>query len=130
MTSQIPETHRDLFTKPLVATLITITPDSKPHGTVVWCRLNGSHIQVSITNESQKYKNIQINPDVSVVIVDTTDPYRYIEVRGTATTSPENATEIVKDIARKYGRPDFDATRAQDRRVIVTISPTKILPHG
>ena len=126
----IPDSHRDLFRKPLVATLVTIMPDGQPHGTVVWCRLIGTDIQLAILDDTQKYINLKGNPLVSLLIVDTEDPYRYIEVRGTASLSRENASAIIIDIARKYLRPDFDVSRAEDKRVIVTITPTKVIPHG
>ena len=130
MTVLIPDTHHDLFTKPLVATCITIMPDGQPHGTIIWCRLNGTHIQFGLLNDTQKYTNLQANPLVSLVIVDTNEPYRYIEVRGTVTMSSENASEIIMDIARKYHRPDFDIEPGKDRRVIATLTPTKVIPHG
>lgn len=130
MSILIPESHHDLFTKPLVATLITVTPEGHPQGTVIWCRLNGSHVQIAIQNNTQKYRNLVANPQVSLVIVDTEDPYRYIEVRGTATISAENVSTIMKDIARKYLRPDFNISHGEDTRVIVTITPTKVNAHG
>lgn len=130
MTTQIPESHKDLFIKSVVATLITLMPDGSPQGTVVWCRLHGNNVQIAILTDTQKYENLQQNPNVSVVIVDTNEPYRYIEVRGRATLSTENATPIIKDIATKYGRPDFDVKTNEHRRVIITIEPTKVTPHG
>lgn len=130
MTISIPESHHDLLTKPIVATLLTITPEGHPHGTVVWCRMNGSHIQVAIQNNTQKYQNLMANPRVSLVLVDTENPYRYIEIRGTTTISVENVSVIMKDIARKYLRPDFNVSHGEDTRVIVTITPTKVNAHG
>lgn len=130
MSQTIPESHHDLLAKPLVATFISITPDNKPHGSVVWCRQNGSHIQVAILNDTQKYQNLLANNAVSILIVDTNDPYRYLEIRGTSDMSQDNATPIIKDIARKYGRPDFDAKTNEDKRFIVMITPIKVIAHG
>ena len=130
MATTIPSSHYNLFTKPIVATLMTLMPDGSPHATVVWCRLNGEEVQFGILDDTQKYINLQVNPQVSLLIVDTNEPYRYIEVRGTTTMSRENASEIIMDIARKYLRPDFDVARAKDKRLIVTITPTKVIPHG
>ena len=130
MSIAIPDSHHDLFTKPLVATFITLMPDGQPHGTIVWCRLHDTQVQLALLDDTQKYINLKENPLVSLVIVDTEDPYRYIEVRGIANLSRENASAIIMDIARKYNRPDFDVSRAEDKRVIVTISATKVITHG
>lgn len=130
MAIQIPESHRDLLVGELVVTLITTMPDGHPQGTVVWCRLHEGSVQISITDDSQKYMNVQHDPRVSVVAVDTTDPYRYLEVRGMVSLSRENSSDIIREIAREYGRPDFDTSRAEDKRVILTITPTKVIPHG
>ncbi|MEM9954074.1 MAG: PPOX class F420-dependent oxidoreductase [Chloroflexota bacterium] len=132
MTIEIPASHHDLFTEPIVATFVTLTPDGKPHATIVWCRLNGSQVQIAILNGTQKYKNLQANKDVSVLVIDTNHPYRYIEVRGTAelSISGKDATPIIQDIARKYGRPDFDWQTNEHKRSIVTITPKKVVIHG
>ena len=130
MSQTIPESHRDLLTQPLVATFISIMPDGKPHGSVVWCRQNGNDIQVAILNDTQKYQNLLSNPEVSLLIVDTNEPYRYLEVRGTSHMSKDNATTIITDIARKYGRPEFDVKTNESKRFIVTIIPSKVIVHG
>lgn len=130
MSNTIPESHHDLLTTPLVATFISITPNGKPHGSVVWCRQNGKGIQVAILNDTQKYQNLLANNEVSILIVDTNNPYRYLEVRGTSEMSQDNATPIIKDIARKYGRPEFDVKTNEDKRFIVTITSTKVIAHG
>ena len=130
MSQTIAESHRDLLITPLVATFISITPDGQPHGSVVWCRQYEETIQVAILNDTQKYQNLLVNPEVSILIVDTNEPYRYLEVRGTASMSNKNASAIIRDIATKYGRPDFDVETNEHKRVIVTITPTKVITHG
>lgn len=130
MVQKIPKSHHDLLTKPLVASFVSLTPDNQPHATVVWCRQNGTKVQVAILNDTQKYQNLLVNPEVSLLIVDTNAPYRYLEVRGTAKLSQENASAIIRDIARKYGRPDFDVETNEHKRFIVTITPSKVIAHG
>lgn len=130
MPQSIPISHQDLLIQPLVATFISITPDGLPHGSVVWCQQYEGIIQVAILKDTQKYQNLLVNPKVSILIVDTNDPYRYLEVRGTASLSTENASAIIRDIATKYGRPDFDVETNEHKRVIVTITPSKVIAHG
>lgn len=130
MSDFIPDSHHNLLIQPLVATFISITPDGLTHGSVVWCRQHEGTIQVAILKDTQKYQNLLVNPEVSILIVDTNEPYRYLEVRGTASISTENASAIMRDIATKYDRPDFDVETNEHKRVIVTIIPRKIIVHG
>lgn len=130
MSVSIPESHRDLITGSLVVTLITTMPDGQPHGSVVWCRLEDMQIQISITDDTQKYHNLVHEPRVSLVAIDTTDPFRYVEVRGTVSMSRENTRAILRNIATIYGRPNYDVESGADKRVILTITPTKVITHG
>ncbi len=130
MTVEIPASYHDLFENPLVATLVTLMPDGTPQATVVWCRLHDGHIQIAILKDTQKYTNLSANPQVTVLVVDTNAPFRYIEVRGVAKLSEENATAIITDIATKYGRPNFDVATNAHQRVILTITATTVNPHG
>ncbi|MEL7434937.1 MAG: TIGR03618 family F420-dependent PPOX class oxidoreductase [Chloroflexota bacterium] len=130
MSMTIPVSHIDLIKSSLVVTLITTMPDGQPHGSVVWCRLHGTQIQISITDDTQKYRNLVHESRVSIVAIDTTDPFRYVEVRGTVSMSRENTREILREIATIYGRPDYDVESGADKRVILTITPTKVITHG
>ncbi|MEO1644555.1 MAG: PPOX class F420-dependent oxidoreductase [Chloroflexota bacterium] len=130
MSITIPESHIDLIKDSLVVTLITTMPDGQPHGSVVWCRLHDTQIQISITDDTQKYRNLVHDPRVSIVAIDTADPFRYVEVRGTVSMSRENTRDILRDIATIYGRPNYDVESGADKRVILTITPTRVITHG
>lgn len=130
MPASIPASHRNLLVGPLVVTLNTVTPDGQPHSSVVWCRLVGDRIQIVTPGDAQKIWNIQHNPRVSLLAVDTGDPFRYIEVRGEANLSTENAITILREIAREYGYPQYNTGRLVEQRVVITITPMKVITHG
>lgn len=130
MPQPIPASHRDLLTSSLVVTLSTVTPEGQPHASVVWCRLVGERIQIVAPSDAKKVWNIQHNPRVSLLAVDTTDPFRYIEIRGDASLSTENAIAILREIARDYGYPQYNTGRLVEKRVVITITPQKIITYG
>lgn len=70
------------MTAPICVTLVTLMPDGRPQGTVVWRMYEAPYIVINTVKYSQKVKNITRDPRVTVVSVDTTNPYRYMEVRG------------------------------------------------
>ena len=47
MSAQIPETHVDLLTGPVYATLTTISPSGAPENTIIWCSWDGTHVLVN-----------------------------------------------------------------------------------
>ena len=138
MSVVIPESHRDLIEQPLVATLATITPSGKPHTTAIWRYYDGSHILFITSRGLQKEKNIRTNPDVSIMVLDSQDPYRYLEVRGVVDEIiEEGALEQLDQIAHYYtGKPTYyghivPAENLGTRtHIICKIRPEKVVIRG
>ena len=80
----IPDTHKDLVEKPYYAIVTTVMPDGQPQSTVVWADYDGEYIRFNTARGRQKDKNLIDNPKVTVVIVDPTNGFHCLQVRGTA----------------------------------------------
>lgn len=130
MPKNIPASHRDLLANTLIAILNTVTPEGQPHSSVVWCRLVGDKIQIVTPADAKKVSNIQHNPRVSLLVVDTNNAFRYIEVRGEVSLSTENAIAILREIARDYGYPQYNTGRLVEQRMVITITPKKVITYG
>ncbi|MGC1512884.1 MAG: PPOX class F420-dependent oxidoreductase, partial [Acidimicrobiales bacterium] len=79
----IPESHVDLLSQVTVAHVATIGPDGEPQNNPVWFEYVDGLVKFSQTTTRQKYRNLKRSPKVALSIVDPSNPYRYIEVRGT-----------------------------------------------
>jgi PPOX class probable F420-dependent enzyme len=122
----IPESHRDLLDAP-VATLGTIGPDGQPQLSVVWFLAEDRQLKVSLNTTRQKTKNLMVNPVISLLILDLANPYRYVEVRGTAVIEPDDDYAFADRLGAKYGGTDLRAIDGPGgRRVVVTIEPLKV----
>lgn len=137
MPSIIPDSHRDLLEKPIVVTLITITPENKPHAVAVWQKFDGEHILISIDYGTRKHKNILANPNVAVSVLDPTNPYRYLTVNGTAEAVEEGALEILDELTRSYlGKPEYFGhvepltSKETYRGCVLKITPQHIIKAG
>lgn len=125
----IPETHADLVTRPIVATLVTHMPNGYPQATPVWFSFDGQHIWVNTESSRRKAQNMRANPKVAFLIVDPEDPYRYLEIRGDVVEeTTEGAVEHIHRLCASYfGREDFYANaphlRDVEVRVIFKIRP-------
>jgi PPOX class probable F420-dependent enzyme len=112
------------------ATLATILPDGRPHLTVVWVKRDGDHLLVSTTVDRQQGKNMMRDPRVALVITAPDNPYRYAEIRGNASLTPDPGRELPDELSRKYTGRDyltFNPASVNDAaRLVARITPEKI----
>ncbi len=134
MTVPIPESHRDLFERPVLAVLSTLMPDGQPQSSMVWTAYDGQHVLLCTTMERQKTRNLCANPRATLLLIDPDNSSRWIEVRGKVAAITEVGAEACADaMTRRYtGKAHFygdvyaPERRYQETRVVVKISPTKI----
>ena len=102
MDISIPESHLDLFTRPIHGVLTTMMPDGQPQSSLVWCDYDGEYVSVNTTLERQKGMNMTGNPKVSLLVVDHEDTSRYVELRGDVEVILDGALEHLDQVTRKY----------------------------
>ena len=108
MSLPIPESHRDLVTRPVHGVLTTMMPNGQPQSSLVWCDYDGEYVCVNTTLERQKGHNMLRNPKVSLLVVDPENTARYIELRGEVELIASNVLEQLDRVTRKYTRhPHF-----------------------
>jgi PPOX class probable F420-dependent enzyme len=125
----IPESHRDLLNTDF-ATFATIGADGRPQLTEVWFLADPDIIQLSLNTARQKAKNLTANPGVSLFLLDLTNPYRYLEIRGDAEIAPDDDYAFADQVAAKYGTDLRNMDNPGDKRVVLTINPTRIHANG
>lgn len=134
----IPDSHKDLFTEPVVVTFVTIMPDGQPQATPVWCDYDGDHILVNTAAGRQKDKNVRARPKVTVLAIDPQNPYRWIEVRGEVEhITEEGALDSINKLAklyvgadRYYGGVAPADMAGKETRVLLRITPKRVLTSG
>jgi PPOX class probable F420-dependent enzyme len=133
MTLEIPASHLDLVKRPIHGVLTTLMPDGQPQSSLVWCDYDGECVCVNTTLERQKGRNLQVNPRVSLLIVDPEDLSRYLSVRGDIELVWEGAVEHLDQITRAYTRyPQYYGyiypleQAVCETRVICRLHPKKI----
>lgn len=121
----IPQSHRDLLDAEF-ATLATVGEDGFPQVSEVWFLANGDEIALSLNTARQKLRNLQTEPACAVLILDLANPYRYIEIRGTAVVSPDDDLEFARQVGAKYGADLREHDVPGDRRAVVRIVPVRV----
>jgi PPOX class probable F420-dependent enzyme len=102
----IPDSHRDLLTRPICGVLTTLQPDGQPHSALVWLDAEGDTIRVSTTLDRQSGRNLMRDSRASVLVVDPDDTSRFIQLRGDV--------ELVR------------AGAARETRVIAVLHPIRV----
>ncbi|QKT06409.1 PPOX class F420-dependent oxidoreductase [Gordonia sp. X0973] len=123
--SVIPDSHRDLLTRPLYAHLATIRPDGSPQVNPMWFSWDGEFVYFTNTTNRQKYKNVSANPHVAFSVNDPEQPYRYLEVRGVVERIDEDSTgALFAALADRYGLAMDGPPGDVEHRVVYVVRPT------
>lgn len=109
------------------AVVSTHNDDGSIHGTVVWVNLLDGQVAVNSALGRKWPSNLQRDPHITVTVYDETNPYEYIEIRGTATSSTDGADAHIDALAKKYlGVDSYPMHTADETRVIFRVEPTLV----
>jgi len=128
----IPDKFKDLLEKPAFANLATIMPDGAPQVTPVWFDYDGRHIIINTAKGRVKDRNMRANPRVALSIMDPTNPYRYLEIRGkVAEVTEQGADTHIDKQAKKYLNVDkYPYRQPGEVRVLFKIAPERTSSMG
>jgi PPOX class probable F420-dependent enzyme len=121
----IPPSHRDLLGAEF-ATLATVGEDGYPQLSEVWFLAQDDQVALSLNTARQKVKNLETEPACTLLILDVANPYRYVEIRGTAVVEPDDDFEFARQLGAKYDADLREHDAPGDRRVIVRIVPVRV----
>lgn len=102
-TKAVPESYRDLLERPLMMVLGTTMPDGTSRVTPIWFSYEDGCIYVNSVRDSAKHRAIQAHPYVSMVVIDSDNPFRYLAMRGPVIEmNEEDANEHNDRLAMRY----------------------------
>ena len=130
MTVPIPESHRDLLEAPAVGALTTLGADGYPQTTAIWFLLDGDVIRTSLLPERQKYKNLVRHPHGTLFVIDSTNPYRTVEVRADATVDDDPELAVLDRLLAHYGTDRASFPAPTDGRIVMTLTPHHVVTNG
>ena len=122
--------HRDLLESPIPVALATIGPSGHPQVTAIWALVEGETVVTSLTEARQKLKNLRVRPQATIFVIDPTNPYRTLEVRGDVTFEPDPELTTLVQVLEAYGTDLGAFPGPTDERVRVTLHPTRVVALG
>jgi PPOX class probable F420-dependent enzyme len=125
----IPDSHRDLLDG-AVGSLATLGPDGQPQVTALWFLFDGTNVRLSINETRQKAKNLMRDSRVTYFVSDPTNPYRTLEIRATADWEYDDDRSLAGEVGAKYDADLGKMDGPGERRLAVTLRPSKVNTNG
>jgi PPOX class probable F420-dependent enzyme len=129
--SPYPASHRDLLEAAHVAVLTVVTPKGQLQSTAIWYLLDDDgKVKMTSTGDRRKVRNLRSDPRLALLVMDPANPYRTIEIRGTATIELDTDLVLQKKVGVKY---DDDVTSHDPPgtvRYVITIEPETVNTFG
>src|SRR3954464_7692130 len=125
-TMPIPDHLRPLLDRPLFGALGTIRPDDTVQVNPMWFEFDGEHVRFTHTNKRGKFRNLQRNPSMSLMLIDPDNPQSYLELRGRLVETLEYPeSDFYVPPGRRHGTPDQQRRPDRADRVVLVMSVEK-----
>jgi PPOX class probable F420-dependent enzyme len=116
---------KQLIDRPNFAHLATTMADGSPQSVPVWVGREGEHIVICTGENSLKGKNTKRDPRVALSIVDFTNPYEELQIRGRVVERrPDPELKTIDLISHKYIGNPFPM-RGPESRITLIIEVEK-----
>jgi len=118
---------KELLEQPNYAVVSTMNQDGSIHSTVVWAGLEDGELAVNSAVGRKWPTNLERDPRITLVVYPGDNPYDYVEVRGTATGSREDADDHINRLSKKYiGQDEYPFRQPGEERIKFVIAPEQV----
>ena len=107
------------------AVLATLNPDGGPQTSAMWVGREDDEVLFSTVAGRRKHRNLERDRRLSVTILDSDDPYNYVELRGTATFTEDVGRAFDTGLSWKYDERDPDPDPPGAVRLIIRMTVDK-----
>ncbi|WP_433802275.1 PPOX class F420-dependent oxidoreductase [Actinomycetospora sp. CA-084318] len=125
-----PELHpvtEELASGKNFAAVTTVLPSGRLQTQILWVAVKDGQVVLNTETHRKRYRNLQSDPRITVLIRDEQDPYRYAEVRGRVerTTTGDEARAHIDEVAHQYLGTDYPPEGIKSERVILWVTPER-----
>ncbi len=107
---------KQLVDRPNFAHLSTLMPDGAPQSVPVWIGRDGDRLVICTGESSLKAKNTARDPRIAISIVDFTNPYEEVQIRGRVVERrPDPELKVMDPISNKYTGKPFPMRKPEGR---------------
>jgi len=126
---ELPSVAKEWLDGKAFPVVATVDDDGTPQQSVVWAKREGDDILFSTLRNRRKGRNLERDSRIGVLVMDPSDPYRYIEVRGVTEVIDDPGGSLIKELGWKYDDEEFHVPEGQ-QRVIVRVHAQHVVTYG
>ena len=120
-----------LFEEKNFAFLASLMKDGTPHVTPTWVDVDKSNntILINTAKGRVKHRNISRDPRVGVSVIDSSNPYHMVSVRGKVIEqiNGKEADDHIDKMAKKYlGKDKYPGRAPGEERLLLRIKPQHV----
>jgi PPOX class probable F420-dependent enzyme len=128
MSTQLPDAAKKLLDAGSYVTVATLMKDGSPQTTLLWATYEGDDLLLSTLVGRAKERNWRRDPRVSVLILDASNPYTFVEVRGTVSMTTDGGPELIDRLSHLYTGEPYTGDDGTDHvRVVARVTPERVI---
>jgi PPOX class probable F420-dependent enzyme len=129
--AKLSDAQKTFLKQPFVGTATTLREDGSPHSTIVWVDVEDGSVSFNTALGRAKPNHLQKDPRAGILVVDPSDPYKWVAVDGPAELTTDGADAQIDKLAKKYlGKDEYPWRNPEEERVTVRITPEHITASG
>ncbi len=118
---------RALLESPNYAVVSTLNSDGSISSSIVWLSLEGDELAVNSAAGRKWPTNLERDGRVTLLVFASDNPYEYVEIRGQAHGTREDADDHIDRLAKKYINQDrYPFRTPEEKRVKYVITPEAV----
>ena len=129
-----PSATVEFLRHPLPSQLVTINTNGSPQVTIMWFKYEDGALFFTTTTDRIKFRNIQKDPRAVFTVLDPTNMYKWVIVRGKLSIDKREPTAFYRGLAEHYLTGDslaaWKETAVMDKRTVLKLTPTHIRAMG
>ncbi|MFN3653978.1 MAG: PPOX class F420-dependent oxidoreductase [Candidatus Nitrosotenuis sp.] len=125
---EITDSAINLFKGKNIAFVASLMNNGSPHVTPVWVDYDGQFLLINTAVGRIKQRNFARDPRVAVSVLDSSNPYNVVSIRGRVVEQTVvGADEHIDKLAKKYlGVDKYPFRTPDEKRIILKIKPENI----
>jgi PPOX class probable F420-dependent enzyme len=118
---------KELLQKPNYAIVSTHNEDGSILSTVVWVSADDDEVAINSAVGRRWPTNLERDPNVTLLVYEDGNPYNYVEIRGNANATKDDADEHINALAKKYiDKDEYPFRQPGEERIKFAIKPRNI----
>jgi PPOX class probable F420-dependent enzyme len=109
------------------AVVSTLNRDGSILSAVVWVSLEDGELAINSARGRRWPTNLDRDPRITVIVYAGDNPYDYVEVRGTAAGTRDDADDHINRLAKKYiDEDEYPFRQPGEERLKYVITPQRV----